>query len=56
MENIVYYALVLLYLLSATVSVAQVGKPRVPVTPGVAAAMVVVSAMLIAAVTYLHNA
>lgn len=44
--------LVWFFFTSAIITVTQVGKPRKPTTPGVAAGVVVIDALIIAAIFY----
>lgn len=51
MPGILWF-LVFWFFLTAVVTVAKVGKPSKPTTPGVAAGVIVIDALIIAAIFY----
>ena len=55
MRTTVFVALVLLHAISALGTVALVGRPRKPVTPGLAVATVVTAALMIAGLAFLWS-
>jgi len=56
MFTIIYVAVVSLIALGTLSTIAQVGKPRVPITPGQAIVTVIVQGLFIAAITWFYHA
>lgn len=54
MAHIIYFLLLALYALGVAVLVMSIGKPRRPVTPGVALAALVVNSGQMAGILYLY--
>lgn len=55
MEAFAFWFLMILFVLGLTATVAQIGKPRQPLTSGVAAATFVIVALQSVAVWYLYT-
>ena len=53
MRNAVFILLAIWVALSALLTIAAIGKPREPITPGVAVAVVITSMLMITGFSYL---